>query len=173
MNESRRDPDQIDPASLQRRDAGATLVEILVAVVLLGTVVVATLGALQASVVGTRTERDHARAHQWLQSATGVLQATDRVSCQDAGGDPGELVMRQAYQAVLQNEVESPTGWQEWQITIIPPIRVWDGTRYWDPYDAATPATCFEPQYQLQLITIRVVSPDGRIIETRQVVKGA
>lgn len=150
-----------------------SLIEVLIAVVLLGTVVVATLGALQLSVVGTRTERDHARAHQWLQSATGVLQAAERISCADQGGDPGELVMRQAYQSVLQSDVASPTGWDEWQITIIPPILVWDGTRYWNPYDASSPSSCFEPVYQLQLITIRVVSPDGRIIETRQVVKGA
>lgn len=149
------------------RDTGMSLIEVLVALVLLGTVVIATLTALRVSIDGSAVERDHARAHQWLQSATGVLQAGQRASCAS-----NEATMRSHYQDLLRDNTPTPVGWGDWQIAVVHPIRVWDGSRYWDPTDSATPATCFEPLYQLQLINIRVVSPDGRIIETREVVKG-
>lgn len=58
---------------LDRRDSGATLIEILVSIVLIGTAVVATLGALRISMVGGTIHRDHANAHAWLQSASDVL----------------------------------------------------------------------------------------------------
>lgn len=155
-----------------RADRGMSLIEILVTVVLLGTVVLATLAAMQASIVGTAVERDHARAHQWLQSATGVLQAAPRISCHTTGEVPAEELIREGYEEVLHTDVANPAGWSDWQITIVEPIEVWDGSRYWNPYALPEDANCFEPLYQLQLVTIQVVSPDQRIIETRQVVKG-
>lgn len=144
-----------------------SLIEVLIALVLLGTVVIATLTALRVSIDGSALERDHARAHQWLQSATGVLQSGARSSCANT-----EATMRTHYQDMLRDGAPSPEGWGEWQIAVVFPVRVWDGSRYWDPSDSASPATCFEPLYQLQLINIRVVNPDGRIIESREVVKG-
>jgi hypothetical protein len=72
----------------------------------------------------------------------------------------------------LRDDTPSPTGWEEWQIRVVPPVQVWDGSRYWNPDDPAAPQSCFEPLFLLQLITIQVVSPDGKIIENRQVVKG-
>ncbi len=151
-----------------------SLVEILVSIVLLGTVVVAVVTALRTTVIATGIERDHARAHQWLQSAAGVLQASPRESCGALDGVSAEAKMRVQYQQVLRDDTASPEGWDEWQIRIVEPVQVWDGARYWDPRtaDSESRPSCYEPVYQLQLITIEVRSPDGRIVETRQVVKG-
>ena len=162
-----------DPAKV--RDAGASLIEILVSVVLLGTVVVGVLGALQISIVGTRIERDHAKAYQWLQSAQGVLQASERVGCAydpavDTEYADGEEKMRLQYQAVVRQDVVNPPGWEDRQLTVLPPVRVWDGSQYWAPNEAPKP--CFEEDgYFLQLITLQVTNPAGDIIETIQVVK--
>lgn len=170
-----RHPDRACPGV---EDRGATLIEILISVVLLGTVVAAILGASLISVTGTRLERDHAKAYQWLQSANGVLQATERVGCDhdpaleptDAAFADGEEKMRLTYQDRIRGGVVNPPGWDDRQLEVLYPIKIWDGTQYWEP--ALAPKPCFDVDgYLLQLITLQVSSPDGDIIETIQVVK--
>ena len=84
-------------ADPSRRDRGASYIELLVAIVLLGTVVVGVLAAVRATVIGTRVERDHSKAQQWLQSAVGVIEAQDFASC-----DP--LVINGANAAAYERE---------------------------------------------------------------------
>ena len=155
-------------------DRGMTLVEVLVAVVLLGTTVVATLGALSSTVLGSATERDHSRAYQWLQSAVGILKAADRVGCDlgpaDAAYTSGEQKVRLIYQQVMRDQVVNPTGWADYQLKVVQPVQVWDGTQYWDP--SAAPQSCYDSAgFKLQLVTIQVTSPNGKIIESLQIVK--
>lgn len=167
----RRSPDGSD-------DRGVTLVEILVTVVLLGTVMTAVLGSARASIIGTRLERDHAKAYQWLQSANGVLQAADRIGCdhdpvnvpEDATFASGEEKVRLTYQELLRTGVVNPPEWDDRQLSVLYPVKVWDGTQYWEP--ALAPKPCYDADgYLLQLVTLQVTSPDGDIIETIQVVK--
>ena len=161
-----------------RRDSGATLIEIVISVVLLGMVLTVVLGASQMSVIGTRLERDHSKSYQWLQSATGVLHAADRVSCDhdpvnvpaDAAFSSGEEKVRLTYEQVIRDGVVNPPGWSDYQLTVLAPVMVWDGSQYWDPVSAPKP--CYDSDgYLLQLVTLQVTSPDGEIIETLQVVK--
>lgn len=63
------------------RDRGMTLIEVLVTIVLIGTVVVGILAATQASIIASRTSRDAAR----VQSA--LVSAAERV--ERAGRDDG------------------------------------------------------------------------------------
>jgi hypothetical protein len=155
-----------------------------VTIVLLGTVGVAALAALRMTVIGTRTERDHSRAFQWLQSADGVLQQAARVGCDfdpvlDAPYTSSEEKVRLEYQELIRTGVVNPPGWADHQITVLQPVKTWDGTRYWDPYDPAAPdtstvdpAACFDGAGRLlQLVSLQVTSPDGKVIETIQVVK--
>jgi Tfp pilus assembly protein PilV len=159
-------------------DRGSSLIEILISVVLLGTVVVATLGATTSSVIGTRVARDHAKAYQWLQSAGGVLQASERAGCDydpvnepaDAAFADGEEKVRLTYQNRIRTGVVNPPTWEDRQITVLYPVKIWDGNNYWEP--ATAPQPCYDADgYLLQLVTLQVTSPDGRIIETIQVVK--
>jgi Tfp pilus assembly protein PilV len=159
-------------------DRGSSLIEILISVVLLGTVVVATLGATTSSVIGTRVARDHAKAYQWLQSAGGVLQASERAGCDydpvnepaDAAFADGEEKVRLTYQNRIRTGVVNPPEWEDRQITVLYPVKIWDGNNYWEP--ATAPQPCYDADgYLLQLVTLQVTSPDGRIIETIQVVK--
>lgn len=152
-----------------QRDVGLSLVEVIISVVLLGMAVVAVVTALRVTVTGSAIERDHARSHQLLQSAAGVVQSTARISCEGASG---EKTMRYGYQAALESPtagVQVPDGWGAWTVTVLPSVEVWDGTHYWQP--GQSPQNCYEPAYQLQLITLEAKSPDGRIVRTRQVVK--
>jgi len=156
------------------RDRGLSLIEIMVAIVLLATVGVGVMGALRSTVIGTRLERDHAKAYQWLQSADGVLQAAERVGCDydplvDVGYASGEEKVRLQYQQLIRDQVVNPDGWGDWQITVLYPVKIWDGTNYWEPV-ASPNGPCFEDRL-LQLIELQVSSPAGDIIETIQVVK--
>jgi hypothetical protein len=127
------------------------------------------------SVIGTRVERDHAKAYQWLQSANGVLQAAPRVGCDfdaavDAPYSSGEEKMRLRYQDIVRGQVVNPPGWEDRQLEVLYPVKVWDGNRYWEP--AVAPRPCYDPDgFLLQLITMQVTNPAGDIIETIQVVK--
>jgi hypothetical protein len=163
------------PAPTRRhQDRGSSLVEILCAVILLGTTVVSVLSALHGTVLGTAIERDHAKAYQWLQSAVGVLKASDRVGCDlgpaDTGYATGEEKVRLTYQQIIRDGVINPEGWADYQLRVVPPVQTWDGTQYWDP--AVAPQPCYDSGgFKLQLIKIEVTSPSGRIIEDLQVVK--
>jgi hypothetical protein len=138
----------------------------------MGTAVLAVVGAVRTSIIGSRLERDHARAHQWLQSAIGVMQAAPRVSCDDLGSyATGEENVRMSYQTIIRsNPVLNPPGWLDQQLRIVPPVKVWNGDEYLDP--ATAPKPCYDVDgFKLQLVTIQVESPDGDIIETVEVVK--
>ncbi len=148
-----------------RCDGGFTLVETLIALVLLGTSVIAVVVGLRITIVGTTIERDHAKAYQWLQSANGVVQAMDRVSCE--GGEAG---VRDAYEERIRLHVVNPPGWDEEQLSVLAPVKAWNGHAYRSPGED-DPYCRDSDGFNLQLITLQVTSPDGRIIETLQVVK--
>ena len=69
------------PVVATSRDRGVTFVELLVSIVLLGTVGIAVLTTLRVTITGTQLQRDHSRALQWLESAAAVVQGTNRESC--------------------------------------------------------------------------------------------
>lgn len=143
-------------------DDGFTLVEVLVAVVLLAVGGSATLVALGAAVNGSGRLQQHANAQTWLQTASDVLvdRDTPRVPC--TGAD--DTAQRTAYTAVVRS-VPNPDGWAAERISVTN-VSFWDGTRFRDD-------VCYEDlALKLQLIELRAVSPDGRVSEELQVVKG-
>ncbi len=76
--------------STARRDRGSSFVELLVAIVLLGSAVVAVLVSLQATTIASITDADHARALAWLQAASDQVFEAERIPCAqyDGTGDP-------------------------------------------------------------------------------------
>lgn len=146
-------------------DAGVSLIEILIAVVILGTVGAAVMTGLRTTVIASATERDHARAHQWLQSATEVLvNDVPWEDCDPTNSAGSAATLQASYQTQLQaNSVIVPAQWQEFQI-IVPKIVEFAGA------SGAYGATCLETEDR-QRVTIEVRAPDYRIIETVEVVK--
>ena len=89
-----------------RRDHGATLVEMLISIVLLGTVGVAVLAAMSAAIVAARTNDELATVQSRLAQAVDAISDTEPeqipyVDCAD--GPPGP-----AYQAALDAEFAPP-----------------------------------------------------------------
>jgi len=138
-----------------------SLIEILISITLLGIGVAAMLTTTVVAINGSATERDHANAHAWLQSATDVLYGEERVDCDDP-------TLEDTYRAVIST-TQDPEGWWEpsnaGSIELVSPELFWDGDIY--------QGTCYDDQnVNLQLITIRVSNPDGKIVESVEVVKG-
>jgi hypothetical protein len=159
-------------ARRRARDRGLTFVEVLVSIVLLGTTVIGVLAATRATVIGSRIERDHSKAQQWLQSAVGVIERTDFADCNAVGDGP---TIRDAYQAAVDYDpatnpdgAKPPFGFESGRIEVSVPL-VWDGEAY-IPFDLQN--RCFDDVLlRQQLITVTARNPDGEIIESVDLVK--
>lgn len=141
-----------------------TLVEVMVAIVLTGTLAVTGMVCLRASIVASSIDRDHANAHAWLQTASDVLYGTELVDCGTQTSTNAEAVAA-AYEVIAQG-TPNPQGWPPGKITVVRPVKFWDGTSTYQ-------GTCYDDSgIYLQLIQLQVRAPDGRIVETVEIVKG-
>ena len=152
-----------DNRTSQSRDRGQSLVEVLIAIVLTGTLAVAGMITLRASIVGSTLDRDHANAHAWLQTATDVLYGAPREDC-GTEAIPEPTKVANAYDAVIK-ATPNPRNWSPSLIQVVRPVKFWDGELLFGD-------VCYGAGINLQLITIQVSAPDGRIVESVQIVKG-
>lgn len=153
------------PTPGRQPDSGLSLVEILVSVVLLGTVGVALLASLQATILGSRVGRDHAQAHEWLQSATEVLvNDVAWADCDDTDSAGSSTSLQNFYETELRaKSTIIPPGWAPARLVV--PIGV-----EFAGASGAYGSTCLATEDR-QRITIQVQNPDGDIIERVEVVK--
>jgi hypothetical protein len=157
-----RPAEDLPAAEPPRRDSGQSFIELLIAIVLLGTAVVATLAAVRATLIGSEIERDHARAHEWLQSASEVL-AND-VAWTDCSAINTGTVLQATYEAAVRAQPDIvPQPWQVGQISVPLPVKFGQPNGTYD-------STCHSA-INRELITIQVVGPDNKIIESVDVVK--
>jgi Tfp pilus assembly protein PilV len=138
------------------RDRGVSFVEVLVAIVLLGTVVVAVLAGVRATIIASTVDRDHTTATAWLQSASDVLYGVTRSECSSL---PDVI---DSYEAVVQATPNSES-WDPSRIQITD-VKFWDGNAFQTSCNAQTKT--------LQLISLRVVDLDGSVLESIDVIKG-
>lgn len=153
-----------------RRDRGATLIEIIISIVLLGGVIGGSLAAMRATILGGTIHRDHSIAHGWLQSASDVLYADEKIVCDPAGVSPSRQDIIDAYDAVLDS-VQTPNGWSNWQIGVTK-LQFWNSQVVVGSVEKqfAFSDTC-EQGLELQLIEIEVRNTSNQIIETVEIVK--
>lgn len=152
-------------------DRGVTLIEILIAVVLMGTVVAGTLATMRATILAGTLHRDHSNAHAWLQSASDVLYASPKVYCDPSATDKDEAAVRAAYETVIDS-VPNPQDWKDWQIRVIGPVQFWNAANIdSDPDVEYFFGNNCDPSLTLQLIKIEVRSTNGNIIEEVEIVK--
>lgn len=122
------------------------------------------LTTLDVTIQASATERDHANAHAWLQTASDVLYGIERHDCGTVAA-ADEAGVRTFYENEVKSIATNPEGWPADKIRIVPPVLFWDGEFY--------QSTCYDDQnINLQLITIEVRNLDDEIVETVQVVKG-
>ncbi len=149
------------------------MIEILIAISLLGTVVAATLTGLTTAITASALDRDHANAHAWLQTAADMLYARELDQCDPAIDPATEIADTIAeYQATVQ-QTDNPEGWEAanihvtgvewWSIDIDPATGL--GTEAWG-------TLCDSGDTNLQQVSIRVTSEDGQIVEEVEVIIG-
>lgn len=152
---------------LEHKDAGFSLVEVLIAVAIMGIAMVAVLGALGTQISGVRVHRNQSDAN------TVVVSAAERVKdpslaayapCSD--GSTYATVAR----AVTPPADWTARGWSAASSMRVPSVLFWNGSAFG--------ATCYDNDstdtkrvLRLQLVTVEVTSPNGDDVETVQVVK--
>ncbi len=152
-----------DPHEMRRSpaDSGITLIEILVSITLMGTIGIAVMGALFTAIVGSAVQRDHARAHEWLQSATEVL--VNDIPWIDCDGT-NPTAHAGSYESALQGfPAIVPPDWGLYSIEVPVDVTYPDNSGSYG-------APCNSSENR-QKIVIQVKSPDNKIIETVEVVK--
>ena len=81
-----------EPTTDRRRgDDGNTFAEILVAIVLMGTAIIAVIGGIRGVISASKVNEQQARVEAVLTSASDRLRAADYVPCPDLDGDYGQL----------------------------------------------------------------------------------
>lgn len=153
-----------DHRPFPNRDIGFSLVEVMVAIMLTGTLAVAGMITLRTSIRASSIDRDHSNAHAWLQTASDVLYGAPRFDC-GTEAIANEAAVRNYYDSVVQG-TSNPRNWPAANISIVEPVMFWDGTSEYQQI-------CFDDSgINLQLIKIEVRDPSGQIVESVQIVKG-
>ena len=155
-------------------DQGTTLVELLVAIMLMGTAVVSILVALRTSTRASAIDLSQAKAYEWVQSVSDQIYDAPRVPCY-SGGSAAAI---SAYQSAA-NGAAKPPGWSSGSVTVTN-VEFLGRAQTTDPFSWSS-AFCFEsatttdPYYTSPLYTQRVTfsvnGPPNTTTVTMQVVK--
>ena len=143
-------------------DGGSSLIEVLMAVVILGLAGAAILGGFLAAVRGSDLHHQQSQVEAAIVSAVEALKdpAIARVPCASATNP--------AYLSAVRSAT-LPSGWSPTATVLITSIRYSDGSTFG--------ATCHDTDtlrhlLRAQMITVRVSSPNGRAHQSVSVVKG-
>jgi prepilin-type N-terminal cleavage/methylation domain-containing protein len=167
----RENPSERTQAGIARdtRDDGFSFIELLVAIVLLGTVVVATLAGLRAAIVAGTVDDNHSKTYAWLQAASDAVAVTDYKSC--ASFTNAQITS--AYQSAV-NGATRPEGWTTTGALLVSSVQYLSrattagSPEVWGTTCAA--GNTASPVYP-QLITFTVISPDGKLTRSIEVIK--
>lgn len=152
-------------------DEGYTLVEVLVTILLMSTAVLTIVGAMWTAIRTSTLNDEQAKVEAVLGSAADRLANYAYLPCPEGAANGGYLPIAQAAAGAV--------NWPSATVTI-------DDIRYWNPTSTSNgtwtatnnlaSAECSETvglttSKTLQLITIRVTSPDGDYSRALEVVK--
>jgi len=153
-----------------RVDVGASLIETVIAVSLMGLVVAGVLGAMWSSVRLSRFSDEQAKVEAVLGSAADRLANYAYIPCPTLAGNGGYLPIVQAAAGTVD--------WPPSTVTVVA-LRFWSpttaSTGIWSSSNGLSGAQCNEAASlttarTLQLVTISVTSPSG-YSKTLEVVK--
>jgi len=155
------------------RDHGFTLIEVLIAIVLMGLLIGATMSLLRVTIMASATDRDHSNAHAWLQTASDVLYARPLEPCAPTNAlatNKADIIA--SYETTLA-QTDNPEDWPDAN------IRIYD-LQFWhinmDPVTKFTEEgwgdLCDSPDTNLQRVGIEVRSITGKIVERVEVIIG-
>ena len=160
-----------DAGSLDRRDRGSTIVEVLVSIVLLGTAVIAVLVSLRTSIHASVVDKNLATSYEYVQSVSDQIYETPRVPCYQTP----TTAAKNAYDAAAKL-APVPKGWPiSAKVTTVEFLgrATPDAPFSWGAFcfesDIATNQYFTSPLYT-QKVTFTITDPAG-LIRTLQVVK--
>jgi type II secretory pathway pseudopilin PulG len=110
------------------RDVGMSLVELLVAIVLLGVTGTAVLTAFTTSIHASVVNRTQVAGTVWLQSASDYLSTTAFVDC--VAGAEEQVAARYQQQLLDAAAPKSTTGWPQASLVVSGPVLFWDNGRF-------------------------------------------
>ena len=144
-----------------QRDPGVTLVEIMITIVLLGTVVAGILTLTQTSIIASKTSDEAARVESALLTAAERVERADRLlfPCDDDLPKPVEA----AAQLKLGVSPDEASTYAKVETEHL------DQTGKWAP--GACPNGIYQPNL-VQRITITMTSPDTGLTRSLEVIKG-
>jgi hypothetical protein len=131
---------------------GDTLVEVMLAIVIGGIIVIALLSGLGTAIQLSSKHRGQANADVVLVSAADSVKNQAYVACPS--------VTTSSYSPT--SGVTLPSGWSASNVTITS-VQKWNGSAF--------QSSCPASDGKLQLITIQAASPDGNSTETVDVIK--
>lgn len=148
--------------AVQRGDRGYTLIEMLIAIVLMGTIVLSIMGGMWAVVRASRQSDQRAKVQAVLGSAADRISVLNHTNCPEIDG---------VYELFAEKAAES-VGWPAESVRIT-------SYEYWDPTpDVADPwaGSCnasagLTTAKTLQRLTIEATSPDGNVVSSLQIIK--
>lgn len=152
-------------------DEGFTLVEVLVTILLMSTAVLSIAGAMWTAIRASTLNDEQAKVEAVLGSAADRLANYAYLPCPEGTANGGYLPIAQAAAGAV--------NWPSSTVTI-DDIRFWNPTSpsngSWTATNNLASTECSETvglttSKTLQLITIRVTSPDGDYSRTLEVVK--
>jgi prepilin-type N-terminal cleavage/methylation domain-containing protein len=143
-----------DPPGSSGGESGFTLVEMLIAVFIMGLIATAVLGALGTVVRASRSSNELARVEAVMSAAADRLEVTPYIPC--------------ATTSSYAPPVKSASGTVEWGPSTVSVLSVtyWNGTAF-----VAGPCSTTSTLNAIQRITFEVVSPDGVARRQMEVVK--
>jgi type II secretory pathway pseudopilin PulG len=148
----------------ERPEAGETLVELVMALALMGIVVVGIVGGLATTVLSSQVHRSQADANAVLVSAMETIKSNEfdwsNVDCSKTAA------ARQTAYETRARTTTMPTGWSSSQLTVT--------AMSYESVDASGVSfgsTC-TAGLNRQLVTLQLTSPDGRVASTYSFVKG-
>lgn len=151
-----------------RRDAGYSLIEVLVGVVLTGTIVLAIVGAMFAVVRVSSQNDDATKVQAVLGRAADELNGVAYLACPEAS-------LPSVYE-VVSDRAAASVGWEPTTVKIIA-FRYWNpDTELWDTTNSiqgtdCNPAVGYTSSKNLQKMTIEVTSSTGNVVRSIDVVK--
>lgn len=142
-------------------DAGESLIEVLLAIMLMGIAFAAALGGMRVGLVGSAVHRSQATAETVLLSAMEKVKSESTYKTCAVANDA-------AYLPDAQSVV--PDGWDAGTVTITS-VQYWNGSGF-QSTDCET-LEAIASILRIQLITVQVTSPDGEAVESMSFVKRA
>lgn len=159
------------------RDVGQTLIEILIAIVLMGTAVTAVLVSVRTTTAASAVDEEHAISFAWLQAASDEIYRIPRLPCD--GTEATRLAIIANYSAAIQPpNVPKPDSWPGaasasiavTNLQFLGKVSPDDEYEWGDSYCLEGGIYANSPQYT-QRVTIQATSPTG-MVKTLQMVKG-